>query len=94
MEIPMLEPDEVDRVFGLGNTGESADPFQREWGPALREYEHITGFHETNPMALYHHQVKMFGPPCRRCGKPLTTPRAKICGACMEPVAAQKRTRW
>jgi hypothetical protein len=60
--------------------------FEREWGAALREYERITGFHETNPMALYHHQVGMYGPPCEFCGKPLRTPDAKMCGACMRPV--------
>ena len=85
-DIPMLEPDEVNQVFGLVNSGVSTDPFEREWGPALREYERITGFHETNPMALYHHQVVLYGPPCEHCGKPLRTPDSKICGACMMPV--------
>jgi hypothetical protein len=86
MDIPMLEADEVNQVFALVNTGVSADPFEREWGPALREYERITGFHETNPMALYHHQVAMYGPPCEWCGKPLRTLQAKLCGACMRPI--------
>ena len=86
MDIPMLETDEAERVFALVNSGVSADPFEREWGPALREYERITRFHETNPMALYHHQVELYGPPCEYCGKPLRTPDAKLCGACMMPV--------
>ncbi len=60
--------------------------FEREWGGVLREYERITGFHETNPMALYHHRIDKYGPPCRSCGKPLRTPDAKLCGACMKPV--------
>ena len=57
--------------------------FEREWGGVLREYQRITGFPEKQPMALYHHQVDQYGPPCRSCGKPLRTPEAKLCGACM-----------
>jgi len=29
--------------------------FEQEYGGMLREYERITGFQESNPMALYHH---------------------------------------
>jgi hypothetical protein len=35
MDIPMLEPDEVNQVFALVNSGVSADPFEREWGTCL-----------------------------------------------------------
>jgi hypothetical protein len=91
MEIPMLERDEAERVFALVNTGISGDPFEREWGP-VREYERVCGFCETNPMALYHHQVEKFGPPCEWCGKPLRTPDARLCGACMRPLAAPGRS--
>lgn len=108
MEIPMLEPHEVERVFAAQNRGlATLDPeafrkihgefagdpdglqrrleFEREYGGMLREYERITGYHETNPMTLYHHQVDLYGPPCESCGKPLRTPEANLCGTCMEP---------
>jgi hypothetical protein len=114
MDIPMLEPDEVDRVFAEQKKGMATldpesfgqiheefagDPdglqrrleFEREYGGMLREYKRITGFPETNPMALYHHQVAMYGPPCDYCGKPLRTPDAKLCGACMMPISAAPR---
>ena len=52
------------------------------FGPLLREYERITGFRETNPNAIHHHVVSMYGPPCTACGKPLRTPRARFCAAC------------
>jgi hypothetical protein len=107
-DIPMMEPDEADRVFGFQNRGlATLDPesfrriheeftgdpdglqrrleFEREYGGMLREYKRTTGFPETNPTALDHHQVALYGPPCEYCGKPLRTLEAKLCGACMRP---------
>lgn len=49
---------------------------------ALHLYREITGFMETNPDALWHHQIAIFGPPCAACGKPLRTPRARRCFEC------------
>ena len=49
---------------------------------ALALYRDMTGFEETNPDALWHHRVSIFGPPCSRCGKPLRTPRARHCAEC------------
>lgn len=49
---------------------------------ALELYEHITGFKETNPNALLHHRLSMYGPPCHVCGKPLRTPQARYCAMC------------
>jgi hypothetical protein len=86
-EVPMLDDDEFKRVSSLRNTGTEGDNKARMFGPVLREYERITGFSETNPNAIYHHLLSMYGPPCAECGKPLRTPRAKICGTCMAPVS-------
>jgi hypothetical protein len=49
---------------------------------ALERYFEITGFRETNINALWHHRLSLFGPPCNTCGKPLRTPRAKLCAEC------------
>jgi len=45
-------------------------------------YEMFTGTEETNPNAVWHHVASQYGPPCPECGKPLRTPRARLCAAC------------
>jgi hypothetical protein len=49
---------------------------------ALELYEKITGFKETNPNALFHHRLSIYGPSCGTCHKPLRTPQATSCAAC------------
>jgi hypothetical protein len=70
---------------------ELAARYDRATGPKerlmalLEEYERLTGFHETNPNAVWHHRVSLYGPACSACGKPLRTPRAAKCMACGAP---------
>jgi hypothetical protein len=52
---------------------------------ALKRFFRITSFHETNINALWHHRLSLYGPPCNVCGKPLRSPRAKMCAACGSP---------
>jgi hypothetical protein len=84
-EVPMLDDDEFKQVSSLFNTGTEGNSIERMFGPALIEYERLTGIHESNPNAMYHHVLSLYGPPCANCGKPLRTPRAKLCGFCMKP---------
>ena len=81
----MLDEDEYNRILSKRDAS-NADARQ-EFAPVLAEYERITDFRETNINAVFHHRLSLYGPPCRFCGKPLRTPEAKFCGACMKPVA-------
>jgi hypothetical protein len=54
---------------------------RRLW-PLSAAYEMFTGVAGTNPNAVAHHRVSIYGPPCPECGKPLRTPRARCCAAC------------
>jgi hypothetical protein len=60
--------------------GEAHERATREG--ALKLYEEITGFHETNVNAVFHHRLSIYGPPCEACGKPFRTPQARSCAAC------------
>ena len=82
----MLDDDEYRRVMGVRGTGKEGDIQEKMFGPMLVEYERITGFRETNPIAIFHHRISDYGPLCSSCGKPLRTPRAKLCGHCMKRV--------
>jgi CheY-like chemotaxis protein len=77
-EMPMLDEDEFERVMSYTSADDS-------FSGMLAEYEQITGYRETNPNAIYHHRLSLYGPPCHYCEKPLRTPQAKLCGACMTP---------
>jgi len=85
-EMPMLDDDEHRRVTSQP-TNERGKNMQERFAAILAEYQRITGFRETNPNAVWHHRLSIYGPPCRVCGKPLRTPQAKVCGSCMKPVA-------
>ncbi len=79
---------------------EVSDPFKE----VLRIYNEMTGFKETNPTAIFHHRISLYGPPCITCGKPLRTPKARLCVGCGTPVrsresehslaTAEARVRW
>lgn len=95
-DILMLEEHEWEEVSGLLRKGlENVKEYRRIHGAPLHEvpkhtydagalnrYFEITGFRETNLDALWHHRLSLLGPQCDGCGKPLRTPRAKLCVEC------------
>jgi hypothetical protein len=97
-DMPMLDEDEFAIVsahyregFRLRKQGE--ENLQRSPGVTsiadlfrncLDAYEQITGYRETNPNAIMHHRLALYGQSCRACGKPLRTPQASICAVCGE----------
>jgi hypothetical protein len=82
----MLDEEEFRRVIALFGKGPGESVRDKTFGAILIEFERITGVACTNPNVCYHHRISIYGAPCQHCGKPLRTPRAKLCGSCMKPV--------
>lgn len=80
MDVPMLDDDEFESAKELYSQGfkKVEDRFQ----PLLDYYNKLTGFAETNPNAIMHHQISQYGAACENCGKPYRTPEASFCAAC------------
>jgi hypothetical protein len=100
MDLPMLTDQEWEEEVGphLVNVVSQIKRYRDEHGCSLAEahqkgfgqqalanYERLTGFKETNPNALFHHRISVYGPPCTHCGKPLRTPDARVCAMCSSP---------
>lgn len=68
-------------VLGMQNhrdrrRAEGVSWLQASCQEALDAYALFTGFVETNPNALWHHRLSLYGPPCPECGRPKRTRRA------------------
>lgn len=99
-EMPMLHEVEYAEVAKLYSEGiRATKEFRERWGVPLKEarteerfrpvrdaYDRLTGVREPNENAIMHHRISLYGPPCKRCLRPLRTPEAKLCGSCMAPV--------
>lgn len=67
----MLDNEEFKRVASFYAKGPEGDIQTRLFGAVVQGYERITGFRESNPNAIYHHCIALYGPACRYCGRPL-----------------------
>ena len=92
----MLDDDELKRVVvernfiaeKLSHPERDVGNLKVEWFRRVSEgYESVTGVQEADWNKVLHHRLSLYGPPCSNCGKPLRTPQARVCGACMAPVS-------
>jgi hypothetical protein len=102
-EVPMLDEEEYAVIARLFNASTSSvkdfrrahgtslkdTPLQELYKPVCAEYERMTGVKESDHDEILKHRISLYGPPCKQCHKPLRTPKAKLCGACMHPVQGQ-----
>ncbi len=80
----MLEGDETKIASELYTEGFKTIEHDRQkrFKKLLDYYNDLTGFGETEPNAIIHHFVDLYGPDCEKCGKPYRTVKAKFCAAC------------
>lgn len=100
MEMPMLDEKEWSVIEKLREQGFSfTKDFKQKhnipldnysiserFRPMRDKYREMTGFEETNHLAILHHRISIYGKPCKSCGKPLRTPQASFCAACGKTV--------
>jgi hypothetical protein len=107
-EMPMLNEDEFASVQHLYGEGiKATKEFRERWNiplqgvpidqlfrPVRMLYEELTGMKDCHENAIMHHRLHLYGPPCEHCGKPLRTPKAKLCASCMHRVSGSKPTGY
>jgi hypothetical protein len=87
MVVPMLDEQEYSiamdyysegfKIFGV-EASTKGERFKR----LLDYYFELTGYRMTEPNAVMHHRIQIYGPPCEKCGKPYRTSLAKFCASC------------
>ena len=95
----MLDEQEYTEAFRLyGECMNATKEFRQRWNvplanasiderfrPIREWYEQLTGVPGCHANAIMHHRFSDLGNPCRVCGKPLRSPRAKLCAGCGAP---------
>ncbi|OCK50998.1 hypothetical protein BA768_04230 [Chryseobacterium sp. CBo1] len=86
-DVPMLDSEEGKVASKLLAEGFKESKRQRKHSPEnfrklLDYYKDLTGYEETNPNAIMHHFIDMYGPDCENCGKPYRTETATFCPKC------------
>lgn len=70
-------------LYGKGFLGQKSGRNKQElFEPLLDYYYKLTGQEASNPHAIMHHRISLYGPSCLNCGKPYRTPLATFCAAC------------
>lgn len=94
--LPMLDEEEWERMMPLlvgsieniqryrrrHDVGLEQVPIPEMYWAAAALFREMTGIADIDPVALWHHRRAELGPECTHCGKPLRTPRAKLCAGC------------
>jgi hypothetical protein len=85
MVVPMLNEEEFkicSDLYSNGIRNIKVSNIQERFKDLLKFYNDLTEFGETEPNAIMHHRIALYGSPCENCGKPYRTPKANFCAAC------------
>ncbi len=88
MDVPMLDKEEGKIASKLLAEGfqeakkQMKAPVSENFRKLLDYYNDLCGFEETNPNAIMHHFIDLYGPDCENCGRPYRTAVATFCTKC------------
>jgi len=86
MKIAMLDEEEyaiANKLYGKGFRNKKAKIERKlSFKELLDYYREVTGFEETEPNAIMHHRIALYGADCPNCKKPLRTKQARYCAEC------------
>ncbi len=88
IEMPMLDSEEAaiaEKLLAEGFQNAKnmmKAPVSENFRKLLDYYKETTGYEETNPNAIMHHFIHLYGPDCENCGKPYRTDTATFCPKC------------
>lgn len=84
MNISMLNTEESAIALDLYSKGIKTLNINRQdrFKKLLDYYNKLCNFEETEPNAIMHHAIDIYGADCENCGKPYRTKLASFCAAC------------
>jgi len=88
MDVPMLDSEEgkiASQLFAEGfqeARKQMKAPISENFRKLLDYYKDLTSYEETNPNAIMHHFIDIYGPDCENCGKLYRTETATFCPNC------------
>ncbi|EJL69847.1 hypothetical protein [Chryseobacterium populi] len=88
MDVPMLDREEskIASEFYAAGFQEfkqtQTKPLKENFSKLFDYYNGLTHFEETEPNAIMHHFIDLYGPDCENCGKPYRTHQASYCVKC------------
>jgi hypothetical protein len=84
-DVAMLDEDEfqtAQKLYSQGMSNVKVKPRTEQYSLLLNYYNDLTGANETEPNAIMHHRLTLYGTACDNCGKPYRTPSASFCASC------------
>ena len=81
---PLMQLTLADPWRQPGSRGKTqrSEIFEKYYAAARAKYRELTGHDEPQVDVIWHHRLKVHGPPCPRCGRLLHSANEAYCSSC------------